>query len=230
MASLQEKPREEGIWPICQESLTEAVSTDCGRLFCRARLAQRVEKASASGVFGCPLCRKPCSEGVLGEGHICHSHQKVSWFCEESRLLLCVECLVSPEHESHRELAIEDAIRHYKPCSEGVLGEGHICHSHQKVSWFCEESRLLLCVECLVSPEHESHRELAIEDAIRHYKDASELLTGAYPCGPLPAPPRAFPPRDPGGRSGGREVFFVSRSAPQELEALYPKFQKRVDK
>nr|KAF6508810.1 tripartite motif containing 40 [Rousettus aegyptiacus] len=94
MVSLRENSREEGICPICQEHLKEAVSTDCGHLFCRV---------------------KPCSEGVCGATYICHSHQKkVCWFCEESRLLLCIECLVSPEHKFHCELAIEDAISHYK--------------------------------------------------------------------------------------------------------------------
>ncbi|XP_023381158.1 tripartite motif-containing protein 40 isoform X2 [Pteropus vampyrus] len=115
MVSLRENNREEGICPICQEHLKEAVSTDCGHFFCRVCLAQHVEKASVFGVFYCPLCRKPCSEGVLGAAYICHSHQKkVCWFCEESRLLLCIECLVSPEHKFHCELAIEDAISHYK--------------------------------------------------------------------------------------------------------------------
>lgn len=115
MFPLQEDSREEGICPICQENLKEAVSTDCKHLFCRVCLARHVAKAPASGVLCCPLCRKPCSEEVLGAGYICHSHQKkVCWFCEESRHLLCMECLVSPEHKSHCELAIENAISHYK--------------------------------------------------------------------------------------------------------------------
>ncbi|KAM9739427.1 E3 ubiquitin ligase TRIM40 isoform 3-T4 [Dama dama] len=115
MGPLREDRQEEGICPICQECLKEAVRTDCGHLFCRACLAQHLEKASASGVHSCPLCRKPCSEGVLGAGYTCDSHQKkVCWFCEESRRLLCMECRMTPEHKSHRELAIENAISHYK--------------------------------------------------------------------------------------------------------------------
>ncbi|XP_004648472.1 tripartite motif-containing protein 40 [Octodon degus] len=104
---------EEGICAICQDLLKEAVSTDCGHLFCRACLAQHVEKAS--GDLCCPLCRKPCSEGVLGEGYLCHSHQKrVCRFCEEHKLLLCVECLESPEHQPHPEPTIKEAISHYR--------------------------------------------------------------------------------------------------------------------
>lgn len=115
MVSLWERSWEEGICPICQEFLKEAVSTACGHLFCRVCLAQYMEKASVSEGFCCPLCRRPCSEEVLGAGYICHSHQKkVCLFCEESRLLLCKECVESPEHKSHRELAIKDVISHYK--------------------------------------------------------------------------------------------------------------------
>ncbi|XP_048081717.1 E3 ubiquitin ligase TRIM40 [Ursus arctos] len=115
MAPLWEDGRGEGVCPICQELPKGAVSTDCGHLFCRGCLAQHVAKASASGVLCCPLCRKPCSEGVLGAAHLCPRHQKkVSYFCEESRRLLCAQCLGSPEHQGHRELAIESAVSHYK--------------------------------------------------------------------------------------------------------------------
>lgn len=127
MAPLWEDGRGEGVCPICQELPKGAVSTDCGHLFCRGCLAQHVAKASASGVLCCPLCRKPCSEGVLGAAHLCPRHQKkVSYFCEESRRLLCAQCLGSPEHQGHRELAIESAVSHYKVrpgtgCPSGCL-------------------------------------------------------------------------------------------------------------
>ncbi|EFB22300.1 hypothetical protein PANDA_020623, partial [Ailuropoda melanoleuca] len=115
MAPLWEDGQGEGVCPICQELPKEAVSTDCGHLFCRGCLAQHVAKASASGVPCCPLCRKPCSEGVLGVAHLCPRHQqKVFYFCEESRRLLCVQCLGSPEHQGHHELTLESAVSHYK--------------------------------------------------------------------------------------------------------------------
>lgn len=136
MLPLREDSREEGICPICQECLKEAVRTDCRHLFCRACLAQHLEKASASRVLSCPLCQEPCSEGVLGAGYTCDSHQKkVCWFCEESRCLLCVECRVSPEHKSHCELAIENAISHYK------VRRGH--HSHPSATTSLSYSFLL---------------------------------------------------------------------------------------
>ncbi|XP_028712503.1 tripartite motif-containing protein 40 [Peromyscus leucopus] len=106
---------QEDICPICLDPLKEAVSTDCRHLFCRMCLTQHMDKASVSGVLSCPVCRKPYSEGVLGDGYVCYSHQKrVCSFCETSRHLLCVECLRSPEHQSHTELSIENAISHYK--------------------------------------------------------------------------------------------------------------------
>ncbi|XP_012380004.2 E3 ubiquitin ligase TRIM40 [Dasypus novemcinctus] len=55
---------------------------------------------------------------------------------------------------------------------EEMLGAGYVCQGHEKkVSWFCEDSHLLLCEECLASSEHRPPHLLAIEDAIRHYKE-----------------------------------------------------------
>ncbi|XP_060224992.1 E3 ubiquitin ligase TRIM40 isoform X2 [Meriones unguiculatus] len=109
------KDNQEDICPICLDPPKEAVSTDCRHRFCRTCLTQHMDKASVSGALRCPVCRKPCSEGVLGDNYICCSHQKkVCRFCEASRHLLCVECLMSPEHQSHTELSIENAISHYK--------------------------------------------------------------------------------------------------------------------
>lgn len=216
MVPLRKKSWEEGICPICQEHLKEAVSTDCGHLFCRVCLAQYVEKASASGGFCCPLCRKPCSEEVLGAGYICHSHQKkVCWFCEESRLLLCMECLVSPEHRSHRELAIKDAISHYKfllHCGphrlEAERGSqqqterqldavpqrwpDQLEGTPAEMSGSLDISRTITQLHSLVTDLERMAREL---DASM-LKTASDLLT---------------------------------RSAPQRLEAIYPKLEKKVN-
>nr|XP_048294298.1 E3 ubiquitin ligase TRIM40-like isoform X1 [Myodes glareolus]XP_048294299.1 E3 ubiquitin ligase TRIM40-like isoform X1 [Myodes glareolus]XP_048294300.1 E3 ubiquitin ligase TRIM40-like isoform X1 [Myodes glareolus]XP_048294301.1 E3 ubiquitin ligase TRIM40-like isoform X1 [Myodes glareolus] len=109
------KDNKEDICPICLDPVKEAVRTECGHLFCRMCLTQHMDKASVSGFLRCPVCRKPYSEGVLGDGYICFSHQKrVCMFCEASRHLLCVECLKSPEHQTHVELSIENAISHYK--------------------------------------------------------------------------------------------------------------------
>ncbi|KAM9234625.1 E3 ubiquitin ligase TRIM40 [Dugong dugon] len=113
MVPLQEDSQEEGLCSICQGHLKEAVNTDCGHLFCRDCLAHYLKDCPPEAA--CPVCRAPCSEKVLGEGYVCQSHQeRVSLFCEESCLLLCVKCQECLEHQSHRELTIEEAISHYK--------------------------------------------------------------------------------------------------------------------
>ncbi|XP_032958494.1 E3 ubiquitin ligase TRIM40 isoform X3 [Rhinolophus ferrumequinum] len=220
MVPLWENSWEEGVCPICQEHRKEAVSTDCGHLFCRVCLAQYVEKASASGGFCCPLCRKPCSEEVLGAGYICHSHQKkVCWFCEESRLLLCMECLVSPEHRSHRELAIKDAISHYKflvDCgpewgsqqqTERQLDDipqqwpDQLEGTPAEMSRSLDISRTITQLHSLVSDLERMAREL----------DASMLKVHT----PRHAPKTASD--------------LLTRSAPQKLEAIYPKLEKKVN-
>ncbi|XP_077017297.1 E3 ubiquitin ligase TRIM40 [Tamandua tetradactyla] len=115
MVPLQKDILEEDICPICQEHPKEAVSTNCRHLFCRVCLANHVKALGSENALHCPICREPCSEEVLGAGYICQRHQKkVSWFCEDNCLLLCVECLASPECQSHHELTIENAISHYK--------------------------------------------------------------------------------------------------------------------
>ncbi|XP_037700742.1 tripartite motif-containing protein 40 [Choloepus didactylus] len=115
MVPLQKDIQEESICPICQEHPKEAVSTNCKHLFCRVCLANHVKALGSGNALHCPICRKPCSEEVLGAGYVCQLHQKkVNWFCEDSCLLLCVECLASPECHSHQELTIEKAISHYK--------------------------------------------------------------------------------------------------------------------
>lgn len=100
--------REDGLCPICQETLRESVRTDCGHLFCRACLVQHAKTSTSQ--LCCPTCRKPCSESVLGTGYVCRSHQKRGhYFCEECGLLLCEEC-----EKCHRVLAVEKAMLHYK--------------------------------------------------------------------------------------------------------------------
>ncbi|XP_054980344.1 E3 ubiquitin ligase TRIM40 [Sorex araneus] len=112
--------QEEAFCPICRETLRERVSTDCGHLFCQACLVQHA-KTSASQLY-CPTCRKPCSEGVLGTGYVCQSHQKrLLYFCEESSLLLCEECEKSTDHKSHNEPTIDKAMRHYKRRLKGMI-------------------------------------------------------------------------------------------------------------
>ncbi|KAB1261331.1 Tripartite motif-containing protein 40 [Camelus dromedarius] len=278
MVPLRQDIREEGICPICQECLKEAVSTDCGHLFCRVCLARHLEETSASGVRSCPLCRKPCSEGVLGAGYTCRRHQKkVCWFCEESRHLLCMECRVSPEHKSHCELAIKNAISHYKErlnrrsrklrkdtcelqrlraqeekklqavqfqvdCGTHRL-EAELETQHQtrrqlealsqqqpdqledvpaEMSRIFDISRAIVQLSRLVTDLERMARKL---DA-NLLKDASDLLNRSATI-PLTCIFMLL-----GQWKVQQNIlndFFVSRSTPEQLEAVYPNLEKRLD-
>ncbi|XP_069343584.1 E3 ubiquitin ligase TRIM40-like isoform X2 [Eulemur rufifrons] len=254
MVPLHKDSREDRICPICQACLKEAVSTDCGHFFCRVCLTQHVDKASASGVLCCPVCRKPYSEGVLGTGYVCLSHQKrVRMFCEERRLLLCVECLLSPEHKSHRELPIANAISHYKE---------RLNRRSRKLRKDIAELRRLKAQEeeklqalqvgapaLWLQVDHGNHR-LEAELQSRHRTRAQ---LGAVPQQRLDQPEdepaavvrilevsraaaqlsslvadleRTAQELDASTLQNASDV--LSRSAPQKLEGLYPELEKRV--
>nr|XP_003944889.1 tripartite motif-containing protein 40 isoform X2 [Saimiri boliviensis boliviensis] len=216
MIPLHKDTQEEGVCPICQESLKEAMSTKCGHLFCRVCLKQHVEKASASGVICCPLCRTPCSEEVLGTGYICLNHQKrVCRFCEESRLLLCVECLVSPEHTSHRELTIENALSHYKERLNRRSRKLRKDIAELQRLKDQEEEKLQAPLQRPGQLEHMPTEVARISKAVTELSSlvidlermAKELDTNTL-------------------KNAGD---LLNRSAPQKLEVIYPQLGKRVN-
>ncbi|XP_022418052.1 tripartite motif-containing protein 40 [Delphinapterus leucas] len=248
MLPLREDSREEGICPICQECLKEAVRTDCRHLFCRACLAQHLEKASASGVLSCPLCRKPCSEGVLGAGYTCDSHQKkVCLFCEESRCLLCVECRVSPEHKSHCELAIENAISHYKERLNRRIRKlrKDICELQRLRAQ--EEERLQAMQFQADCRTHRLEAELERQHRARRQLDAfpqqrpGQLEDMPAEVSRIPGISRAMIQlsslvTELEGMAKKLDASLLkdasdllNRSAPEQLEAIYPNLEKRIN-
>ncbi|XP_014339071.2 LOW QUALITY PROTEIN: E3 ubiquitin ligase TRIM40 [Bos mutus] len=248
MGPLREDRQEGGVCPICQECLKEAVRTDCGHLFCRACLAQHLEKVSASGVHSCPLCRKPCSEGVLGAGYTCDSHQKkVCWFCEESRRLLCMECRVTPEHKSHCELTIENAISHYKERLNRRIRRlrKDICELQRLRTQ--EEERLQ---EMQFQADHGTHRleaELEQQPQTRRQLDApaqrrpDQWRDVSAELSRIPGISRALLQfsslvTDLEGMAKKLDTSLLkdasdllNRSAPEQLEAIYPNLEKRIN-
>ncbi|XP_011769053.2 E3 ubiquitin ligase TRIM40 isoform X2 [Macaca nemestrina] len=218
MIPLHKDNQEEGVCPICQESLKEAVSTNCGHLFCRVCLTQHVEKASASGVFCCPLCRKPCSEEVLGTGYICPNHQKrVCRFCEESRLLLCVECLVSPEHVSHHELTIENALSHYKERLNRRSRKLRKDIAELQRLKAQEGKKLQALQQWLGQLEHMPAEVARILDISRAVTQLSSLVIDLE---------RTAKELDTNTLKNAGDL--LNRSAPQKLEIIYPQLEKRV--
>ncbi|XP_023050172.2 tripartite motif-containing protein 40 isoform X2 [Piliocolobus tephrosceles] len=218
MIPLHKDNQEEGVCPICQESLKEAMRTNCGHLFCRVCLTQHVEKASASGVFCCPLCRKPCSEEVLGTGYICPNHQKrVCRFCEESRLLLCVECLVSPEHVSHHELTIENALSHYKERLNRRSRKLRKDIAELQRLKIQEEKKLQALQQWLGQLEHMPAEVARILDISRAVTQLSSLVIDLE---------RTAKELDTNTLKNAGDL--LNRSAPQKLEIIYPQLEKRV--
>ncbi|XP_069343585.1 E3 ubiquitin ligase TRIM40-like isoform X3 [Eulemur rufifrons] len=218
MVPLHKDSREDRICPICQACLKEAVSTDCGHFFCRVCLTQHVDKASASGVLCCPVCRKPYSEGVLGTGYVCLSHQKrVRMFCEERRLLLCVECLLSPEHKSHRELPIANAISHYKERLNRRSRKLRKDIAELRRLKAQEEEKLQALQQRLDQPEDEPAAVVRILEVSRAAAQLSSLVADLE---------RTAQELDASTLQNASDV--LSRSAPQKLEGLYPELEKRV--
>ncbi|XP_030659132.1 tripartite motif-containing protein 40 isoform X2 [Nomascus leucogenys] len=218
MIPLQKDNQEEGVCPICQESLKETVSTNCGHLFCRVCLTQHVEKASASGVFCCPLCRKPCSEEVLGTGYICPNHQKrVCRFCEESRLLLCVECLASPEHMSHHELTIENALSHYKERLNRRSRKLRKDIAELQRLKAQQEKKLQALQQWLGQLEHMPAEVARILDISRTVTQLSSLVIDLE---------RTAKELDTNTLKNAGDL--LNRSAPQKLEVIYPQLEKGV--
>nr|XP_012422010.1 PREDICTED: tripartite motif-containing protein 40 [Odobenus rosmarus divergens] len=247
MVPPQEDGWGEGVCPICQELPKDAVSTECGHHFCRGCLARHVVKASASGVLRCPLCRKPCSEGVLGAGYLCSSHQKkVCYFCEESRLLLCGECLVSPEHQGHHELAIEDALSHYKErlsrrrrrLRRDLRALCRLRAQEEEKLWAVQAQ--VGCGTCRLEAELESQPQSRREqDApLKQWPDPLEntpapgarILDVSRATAQLRSLVAALDKTTKGlGVDTLKEARdLLDRSAPQKLEAVYPQLEKRI--
>nr|XP_006215462.3 tripartite motif-containing protein 40 isoform X1 [Vicugna pacos] len=251
MFPLRQDSQDEGICPICpicQECLKEAVSTDCGHLFCRICLARHLEETSASGVRSCPLCRKPCSEGVLGAGYTCRRHQKkVCWFCEESRHLLCMECRVSPEHKSHCELAIKNAISHYK--------ERLNRRSRKLRKDICELQRLRAqeeeklqavqfqvdCgthrLETELETQHQTRRQLEalsqqqpdqLEDMPAEMSRIFDISRAIVQLSRLVTDLERMAKKLDANLLKDAS-YLLNRSTPEQLEAVYPNLEKRLD-
>nr|XP_002714372.1 E3 ubiquitin ligase TRIM40 [Oryctolagus cuniculus] len=220
MLPWRDPSHDEGICPICQEHLKEATSTECGHLFCRGCLTQHVQKALASDVLCCPLCRKPCPECILGIGLVCVSHQKrASSFCEESRCLLCPQCLESPEHKSHSELTIENAISHYKERLSRRSRKLRKDIAELQGLKAQEEEKLQALQQQLDQLEDTPAEVARILNLSRAIVQLSSLVTDLE---------RTVKELD--ANTLKNAIDLLDRSAPQKLEAIHPMLEKRVSK
>ncbi|XP_041064630.1 zinc-binding protein A33-like [Carcharodon carcharias] len=122
--------------PICQDIFTNPVSPPCQHNFCCACLMSYWKK---KGSYECPVCRETystndlkwnrtlanISESFLKEftkkqemekaGCLCRQHNEVlKLFCQEDQEVMCVVCLHSRRHESHKCHPLEEATKESK--------------------------------------------------------------------------------------------------------------------
>ncbi|XP_038672940.1 zinc-binding protein A33-like [Scyliorhinus canicula] len=126
---------EETICPICLDFFAEPVILDCGHNFCCSCISQCWEKKE---VNSCPECREEFPERTLRANRAlaklaqkarklrlspkekkiklhCEEHQEeMKLFCETDKKLICVNCVVAPDHREHRFLPIKEAVEKYK--------------------------------------------------------------------------------------------------------------------
>nr|XP_060616189.1 zinc finger protein RFP-like isoform X2 [Anolis sagrei ordinatus] len=124
---------EELACPICLEYFKEPVILSCGHNFCQSCLDQCWEGKEAS----CPQCREKVQEGgimpnrqlanlvqiakELGsqkaeeKGRVCQRHQEpLKLFCKDHKAPICLVCDRSKEHENHKVIPLDEALKEYK--------------------------------------------------------------------------------------------------------------------
>lgn len=138
--------------PICQGTLREPVTIDCGHNFCCVCLTRYLEIPclDPGELPTCPLCKEPFRPGSfrpnwqlasvvenierlklgsqLGseeEEDVCLEHrEKVYYFCEDDEMQLCVVCREAWEHRHHTLRFLEDAAGPYRVGERTRRGSG----------------------------------------------------------------------------------------------------------
>lgn len=140
--------------PICQGTLREPVTIDCGHNFCRGCLTRYCEipGPDPEEALTCPLCKEPFRPGNFrpnwqlasvvenierlklvstpgsDEEDVCQEHgEKIYFFCEDDEAQLCVVCREAWEHRAHTVRFLEDAAGPYR-VGAGTQGSPSSCH------------------------------------------------------------------------------------------------------
>ncbi|KAI5939107.1 E3 ubiquitin ligase TRIM40 isoform X2 [Manis javanica] len=125
-----------------------------------------------------------------------------------------MECLVSPEHKSHCELAIENAISHYKFQED--------CGTHR------------LAAE--LESQHQTRRQLDVlpQEWLDRLKDTPAQLSRSFDISrAIMKLNRLVSDLEGMAKELDTNMLkdasdLLSRSAPQKLEAIYPKLEERI--
>ncbi|XP_021079342.1 tripartite motif-containing protein 10 isoform X1 [Mesocricetus auratus] len=127
--------------PICQGTLREPVTIDCGHNFCRGCLTRYCEipGPESEESLSCPLCKEPFRPGSF----------RPNW-----QLANVVENIERLQLATTQGPQVEDA-----------------CPQHgEKVYFFCEEDEAQLCVVCREAGQHRTHTVRFLEDAAGPYR------------------------------------------------------------
>ncbi|XP_075388901.1 tripartite motif-containing protein 10 [Tenrec ecaudatus] len=128
--------------PICQGTLREPVTIDCGHNFCHSCLTRYCEIPGRDPEEAptCPLCKEPFRPGTF----------RPNW----------------------QLASVVDNIKHLQLVSPPASTEGDACQEHgEKVYFFCEDDEVQLCAVCREDPEHRAHTVRFLEDAAQPYRE-----------------------------------------------------------
>ncbi|XP_003421859.2 tripartite motif-containing protein 10 [Loxodonta africana] len=128
--------------PICQGTLREPVTIDCGHNFCRCCLTRYCEVPGQDPEEPptCPLCKEPFRPGGF----------RPNW----------------------QLASVVDNIERLKMVSSPRLAEEDACQEHgEKIYFFCEDDEMHLCVMCREAGEHRAHTVRFLEDAAGPYRE-----------------------------------------------------------
>ncbi|XP_032703691.1 tripartite motif-containing protein 10-like [Lontra canadensis] len=133
--------------PICQGTLREPVTIDCGHNFCRGCLTRYCEipgadpgEALHGEALPCPLCKEPFRLGSF----------RPNW----------------------QLASVVESIEHLKLVSSPDSEAEDICREHrEKVYFFCEDDETQLCVVCREAWEHRAHTVRFLDEAAGPYRE-----------------------------------------------------------
>lgn len=138
--------------PICQGTLREPVTIDCGHNFCRGCLTRycEVPGPEPEEALACPLCKEPFRAGSFrpnwqlasvvenierlrlvstpgsDEADMCREHgEKIYFFCEDDEAQLCALCREAGEHRAHTVRFLDAAAEPYR-VGAGPRGPGTV--------------------------------------------------------------------------------------------------------
>lgn len=138
--------------PICQGTLREPVTIDCGHNFCRGCLTRycEVPGPEPEEALACPLCKEPFRAGSFrpnwqlasvvenierlrlvstpgsDEADTCREHgEKIYFFCEDDEAQLCALCREAGDHRAHTVRLLDAAAEPYR-VGAGPRGPGTV--------------------------------------------------------------------------------------------------------